>query len=145
MPQKDLYHDLVKKALISENWNITDDPLFLSFGGKNTYVDLGAEKIIGAEKNNQRIAVEIKSFLGPSQLHDLELAIGQYNLYRDMLSEIDPERLLFLAVPNRIFKSLLNEPLGELIRKRQNLLLIIFDEHKERILQWLTQSNTTVS
>ena len=28
------------------------------------YIDLGAEKLIAAEKNSRKIAVEIKSFLG---------------------------------------------------------------------------------
>ena len=38
---------------------------------------------------------EIKSFLGPSQLHDLEVAVGQYLVYRSLLEVTDPQRKLF--------------------------------------------------
>ena len=41
------------------------------------YVDLGAERLIVAEKAEQRIAVEIKSCVGDSEIDDLEKAIGQ--------------------------------------------------------------------
>ncbi len=64
MPARDLYHDQVKKALIKDGWHITHDPLRLSWGGKDLYVDLGAEQLIGAEKDKQRIAVEVKELLG---------------------------------------------------------------------------------
>jgi len=59
---KDIYHDAVKKALEKNGWNITDDPYFIHFPGSLKYeIDLGAEKIIGAEKESQKIAVEINS------------------------------------------------------------------------------------
>ncbi len=80
MPAKDIYHDAVKNALIKDGWKITDDPLILSIGKKDLFIDLGAEKLIAAEKDQQKIAVEIKSFLGNSQVNDLENALGQYIL-----------------------------------------------------------------
>ncbi len=100
MPQKDLYHDIVAEALIQEGWIITNDPLHLAYGGRNFYVDLGAERLLAATKDNQKIAVEVKSFIGVSERFQLELAIGQYNLYRDVLSENEPDRSLYLAIPD---------------------------------------------
>ena len=42
-------------------------PLTLSFGGKDLFVDLGAERpTLAAEKAGRRIAVEVQSFRGPS-------------------------------------------------------------------------------
>jgi hypothetical protein len=79
--------------------------LRLSYGGRNVYVDLGAEQPIGAEKEGNRIAVEIKSFIGESDVHDLSESIGQYNMYRDILLEIGLERVLWLAVPMYAKKS----------------------------------------
>jgi hypothetical protein len=49
-------------------WTITHDPLTLAFGVHNLYVDLGAERVIAAERAGEQIAVEIKSFVGPSEL-----------------------------------------------------------------------------
>jgi hypothetical protein len=65
MPAKDIYHEMVKNALTKDGWTITDDPLKLIIGSRSLYVDLGAEKLIAAQKENQKIAVEIKSFLSP--------------------------------------------------------------------------------
>ena len=75
---KDIYHEAVKIALIKDGWTITEDPLRLKFGGRMTYVDLGAEKLLAAQKEGQQIAVEVKSFLNPSPVKDLEQALGQY-------------------------------------------------------------------
>ena len=38
MPAKDLYHDIVKKALVKDGWNITHNPLHLRWGTKDLYV-----------------------------------------------------------------------------------------------------------
>ena len=57
MAAKDIFHEAVRKGLEKEGWVITDDPLKLQVGGVEMYVDLGAEKIIAAEKDGQKIAV----------------------------------------------------------------------------------------
>jgi hypothetical protein len=80
MPAKDTYHDAVRNALVKDGWTITDDPFRLIWGERDFYVDLGAERIVAAEKAGKRIAVEVKSFLGTSPVHDLELALGQFLL-----------------------------------------------------------------
>lgn len=64
MPARGSYHEIVRKALIKDGWTITDDPLTLKFGMTELYVDLGAEKVLAAEKEGRKIVVEIKSFLG---------------------------------------------------------------------------------
>ncbi len=138
MSARDLYHDAVINALTKDGWKITDDPLALSYGGKDLYVDLGAERSpIAAERNGQKIAVEIKSFLSPSVIRDLEEAVGKYDVYRSVLLEIEPNRMLYLAVPRRVYESLLIEPFGQLIINRVQLRLIIFDEQQERIVKWM--------
>lgn len=64
MPAKDVYHSVVRLALEKDSWTITHDPLKLVLGRKKGYVDLGAEKVLAAQRGMRRIAVEIKSFLG---------------------------------------------------------------------------------
>ncbi|CCQ60996.1 fdxN element excision controlling factor protein [Crocosphaera watsonii WH 0401] len=104
MPAKDIYHDAVKNALIKDGWKITDDPLILSIGKKDLFIDLGAEKLIAAEKDQQKIAVEIKSFLGNSQVNDLENALGQYILYYEVLLAKQDERVLYLAIKESAYQ-----------------------------------------
>ena len=65
MPRKDVYHETVVEALRADGWTITADPLLLAYGGKDVYVDLGAEIPIGAEKEGRKIGVEVKSLVGP--------------------------------------------------------------------------------
>ena len=137
MPAKDLYHDTVKNALIKDGWRITDDPLILSIGKKNLFVDLGAEKLIAAEKSNQKIAVEIKSFIGASQVDDLEKALGQYILYGEILREKEEQRVLYLAIKQLAYEEIFEEPIGRLLLKRGLVNLLVFDEKEEAILQWI--------
>jgi hypothetical protein len=99
MPARDVYHAAVRNALESDGWTITHDPYTLTFGQRDVFVDLGAEKAIAAERQGERIAVEIKSFLGPSDVRELEVAIGQYVFYRSLLARVEPDRKLFIAVP----------------------------------------------
>lgn len=75
MPAKDFYHDTVKTALIKDGWAITDDPLLLRIRLRSVFVDLGAERLIAAERGTEKIAVEIKRFLSPSPINDLDVAI----------------------------------------------------------------------
>ncbi len=80
MPAKDIYHNAVKEALSKDGWNITHDPLRLKWGGKDHYVDIGAERLLAASKDNREIAIEIKSFVGHSEMRDLQQAVGQFAL-----------------------------------------------------------------
>lgn len=138
MPAKDIYHNQVKNALITDGWKITHDPLILSIGKKDLFVDLGAEKLIAAEKENQKIAVEIKSFIGNSQVNDLEKALGQYVLYEQVLLEKQEQRILYLALKKSAYEDIFEEPIGKILLKRKILNLLVFDEKKEVIIQWIS-------
>ncbi|MBI4605159.1 MAG: XisH family protein [Planctomycetes bacterium] len=135
---RDVYGESVKKALVKEGWTITHDPLTLSYGGKDVYVDLGAERTIGAEKEGRKIAVEVKSFTGPSDVKDLRDAIGQYIMYRDLLAELEADRELFLAVSDDAFKTVFEQPFGRLFVARERVNVVVFDAEKECILRWET-------
>ena len=137
MPARDIYHDCVRKALIKDGWRITHDPLRLSWGGKDMYIDLGAERLLAAEKAGRKIAVEIKSFVGDSVVDDLEKALGQYMLYRVVMQEREPQRLLYLAVPQRVLREVFEEPLGMLLLKNQLLRVVGFNVQTEVITQWI--------
>src|SRR5258708_2503832 len=100
MSAKDRFHTHVRDALIAEGWVITHDPYRLTIGRRKAFIDLGAEMPLAAEKDGRKIAVEVKSFLGPSELDDLENALGQYGVYRAILKLREPDRILYLAVPS---------------------------------------------
>jgi hypothetical protein len=138
VPAKNIHHASVIRALTADGWTITHDPLTLSFGGKDLFVDLGAERVtIAAEKSEQRIAVEIQSFLNPSPVRDLQETVGQFEVYRAILAETDPCRTLYLAVPRRVHDGLLTEAFGQLIIARLRLQLLVFDERQEKVVKWI--------
>lgn len=80
MPAKDFYHHHVKNALIKDGWTITHDPFKVEWLETKLQIDFGAERLIAAERGAEKIAVEVKSFIGPSKMEDLEGALGQYVL-----------------------------------------------------------------
>jgi hypothetical protein len=137
MPAKDLYHDTVKSALIKDGWTITKESLTFMLGKRPAIIDLAAEKVLIAEKDAQKIAVEVKSFIGPSPMTDLEKALGQFVLYSDILAERDPERILYLAIPERTYSGFFAEEVGAILfRRRPELKLIVFDPDLQEIVQW---------
>ncbi len=107
-------------------------------GGKDLYVDLGAEEAaLAAEKEGRRIAVEIQSFLGRSPVRNLEEAVGQYAIYRWLLAAADPGRVLYVAVSGSAYRGVLADQFGQLVVSGLDLHLVVLDERQERIVQWI--------
>src|SRR4028119_1104024 len=137
MPAKDIYHNTVRTALEKDGWTITNDPLPLKIGKRTLNVDLGAKKLFAAEKQGRKIAVEVKSFLSASPVHDLEEAVGQNIVYEDILELSEPERNIYLAVREEVYLDIFSEPIGQLLLRKKRLKLIVFDSSKEIIIRWI--------
>ena len=137
MAAKDATHSIVKQALEKDGWVITHDPYYLRVGGVEFYIDLGAETIIAAQRQNSYIAVEIKSFLGASSISEFHTALGQFINYRFALEEKDPERVLYLAVPSNIYDEFFTLTFIKKVIQQSAVKLIIYQEPKEIIVQWI--------
>ena len=137
MPAKDIYHDLVKTALQKEGWTITHDPYRLSSGGAELFIDLGAEKLIAAEKEGTKIAVEIKSFLSASKISDFYNALGQFLTYKIGLEAEEPERILYLAIPRAVNDELFSLKLIETAVKQYQIRSIVYEIGTGVITKWL--------
>jgi hypothetical protein len=133
---KDRFHEAVKNALLKEGWEITDDPLFVRVDESDLYVDLGAEKIIGAQKGKHKIAVEVKSFIGVSLMKDFHLAVGQFINYKVALRAEMSERQLFLAIPVDVYSSFFKRTLVQMVVEQQEIDLLVFEEEQEVIVSW---------
>ena len=136
MSAKDIFHNAVKNALQKEKWVITHDPLSLNIGGVEMYIDLGAEKLIAAEKNGEKIAVEIKSFLGASAISEFHTALGQFMNYRLALREEEPDRILYLAVPSDTYDSFFYLQFIQLAIQQYQLKIIVYNSVDEVIIKW---------
>lgn len=103
-------------------------------GRRRGYIDLGAE-LIAAEKETQKIAVEIKSFLGSSDLYQFEDALGQFLIYLTALKKKEPDRLLFLAVPENFYQNFFEDPFFVEIAELYALRLLVFNEITSTIIK----------
>lgn len=136
LPAKDLYHDAMKNALSKDGWMITRDPLTIEYEEIQVYADMAATKLFAAERNARKIAVEVKSFISPSPVRDLEVALGQYIIYRSFLSLTDPERQVYLAIREEIFNSFFQFKAVQTIIEQNQILLIVIDTANEVIVRW---------
>ena len=67
MPALDRRHNAVVQALIKDGWTITDNPLRPTLGEHSILVDVGAERVVGAEKGQSALLLRSK----PSLDHNL--------------------------------------------------------------------------
>ncbi len=134
---RDLFHYIVRSALEKDGWVITDDPLSIRYGGVDIQIDLGAEKLLAAEKGTDKIAVEIKNFVSASKIYEFHTALGQFINYRTALRLEDPQRILYLAVPSAIYNDFFNLPFTQIIISENKLKIIIYDIDKEKIVKWI--------
>ena len=139
MAAKDVFHNVVKTALQKDGWLITDDPLTLRVDAfTDLFIDLGAEKLLAAEKEEQKIAVEIKTFLGQSAVTDFHMAMGQFTNYRYALADSEPERVLYLAIPLNAYNEFFTRPFIQSVIQRGQVNLIVYDVENEEIVRWQT-------
>src|SRR5438270_1084430 len=138
MPARNIHHTAVIQALQADGWTITHDPLLIPYGDRRLFIDLGAERAtIGAERGSERIAVEIASFVADSPVRDLQEAVGQFVVYRALLSQVEPERTLFLGVSTRVYDSVLSEPVGQLVTAEVRLRILVFDANQQKVVRWI--------
>jgi hypothetical protein len=138
---KDSFYPQVKTALMKEGWIITHDPLKLEIGGVKLEVDFGAERILeailAAERDHEKIAVEVKSFISPSPMNELHTALGQFIAYRLALSELEPERKLYLAIPISTYSDFFQRPFPKRLMQENDVALMAYNPIGKEILQWL--------
>ncbi|MEA5485965.1 MULTISPECIES: element excision factor XisH family protein [Pseudanabaena] len=142
MSARDLFHQIVKTALQKENWQITHDPYALQADSFDLAIDLGAEKIIAAEQGETKIAIEIKSFLSPSKISEFYGALGQFITYRLALQKIEPDRILYLAVPDNLYDKFFDTTLVQELMQQNTVYLITYDIDQETIAKWIPLPNT---
>ena len=74
---KEAFYQQVKNALIKHGWQITGDPFAIYISETiKVQIDLAADNAIAAERDNDKIAVEIKSFISGSDISEFHAALG---------------------------------------------------------------------
>jgi hypothetical protein len=134
---KDFFHSIVREALEKDGWLITHDPYKLMILESKSEIDIGAEKLFAAEKQNQKIAIEVKSFLSLSFGYEFHSALGQYLNYIKILHLQEPERTLYLAVAKHIYDEHFVKPVTDYVLSEYNVKIIVFDALLNKIEKWV--------
>lgn len=134
---RDLFHDVVRDGLIAEGWSITHDPLPVDYGDVQMQVDLGAERLIGAERGSQQIAIEVKSFNSPSAISEFHKAVGQFLNYRRALRAVEPSRMLYLAVPSQTYDEFFRLRFVSESVVEYELKLVVYSIADRKLTQWI--------
>ena len=132
---RDKLHEVVKRALVKDGWTITHDPYLLRMN-PGQEVDLAAEKLIVAERGTEKIAVEVKSFLTASKIYKFYEALGQYISYEIGIGLQEPDRQLFLAIPEIVYNQLMTYTTVPLALEREHVKVVVVDPIKESIVRW---------
>jgi XisH protein len=140
---KDRFHAQVKAALIKDLWSITHDPFSIQISeAVRLQIDLGAENTIAAQREREKIAVEIKSFIADSDISEFHAALGQYLNYVQALEDKEPDRVLYLAVPIETYSDFFQLSFIQKSLKRHAINLVIYDPIEAEIKQWISFNNT---
>ena len=100
-------------------------------------VDLGAEKLLAANKGTRKILVEVKSFLKHSKTYEMHQALGQYNTYLLALEYQKLELELFLAVPLQAYQDFFQNRFIQELLYRYRVRLLIFEPNHKTIIKWI--------
>ena len=137
MSAKDIVHEIVREALEKDGWVITHDPLFLRVSENiGMFLNLAANKVIIANRETLKIAVEAKSFAGLSAVTDYHQAIGQFLNYRLALEELEADRILYLAIPDDIYHNFFQDSFIQKVIDNYSIKLLIINTQQGEILSW---------
>lgn len=135
---KDRIHDPVKQALIKDGWKITDEHLTIEYAEFSIAADIAAERRpIVATKNRQKIIVEVKSFIGKSFIREFQQAIGQYEIYFDLIDLAQLDYELYLGISQKIHQDFFLQKAAQAILKRHNIKLVIVNLKREEVVKWI--------
>lgn len=135
---KDAIHDSIKNALINDGWAITAEFLQIEYEELEIFADLVAEREpIVAEKQGKKIIVEVKTFAGRSFIRELQQALGQYDLYVDIIALAKLDYDLYLALSSVIYETFFLRKGTHEIVQRRHLKLLVVDIERAEVVQWI--------
>jgi len=138
MAAKDKIHDAVRTALTNDDWIILKEHFYIEYEELDVSVDIAAKrKPLVAAKDDRKILVEVKTFGGRSFMRQLQQALGQYSIYRDMVEFTELDYELYLAISQRVYQQFFQGKAIEKIVKRHKLKVIVVDLKERKIIKWI--------
>ncbi len=139
MPRRDVYHYAIRRAIEKDGWTVTHDPMQITWEDKDYSPDLGAERLLAAERGTEKIAIEIKSFIGQNFGVDFYEAMGQFDSYFYALADLEPDRVVMLAISEITYKKFFIKKFVQRLLVLKKIPLIVVDTDNEIIIKWIKQ------
>ena len=98
---------------------------------------MAEQPVVLAEKDGDRILVEIKSFGGRSFMKDLQNAVGQYTIYRNILALSALEYELFLAIHESVYDAAFQQKAMSQIVELNQLKLLVVNVDTQEVVKWI--------
>jgi hypothetical protein len=137
MPIPDLYHDTVRDALRKDGWRLTHTALQLKARAESGAGELWEGPWLIAAKDERKVAVVVRGFVGRSTLADITHTWEQLGLSRPRLHAMDADRVVYLAVRQATYSACFGGTQGDLLLAKEHMQLIVFDPRAEVIVQWV--------
>lgn len=80
--------------------------------------------------------MEVKRFVHISILHDFLLVVGQYYVYSKILLKNDPERMLFVALPDFVHNRIIKFEWAQEVTSDLRMKFILYDTNLKIITAW---------
>lgn len=135
MPAKDKYHDVVVRALKKDGWTIEAEQIRINLEDRRFWVDMRAAR----KQEFAVIIIEVKGFESKGSIVDyLYSAVGQYLLYREIVSEVYGSNLaVYMAVPVAAYLGILTEKIGRIAIEKLGIRFFVFNPDLEEIVEWI--------
>lgn len=69
-------------------------------------------------------------------MYDFQQALGQYLVYRRLIELTEPEYQVYLAIDDLTYQDFFSEKAIQAVVQANQLLLIVVDIEREKIVQW---------
>ncbi|NJK74253.1 MAG: XisH protein [Oscillatoriales cyanobacterium RU_3_3] len=138
MSAKDIYHAAVKSALIKDNWTISSNPYLIQCEDIDLAADIADARPIAAEREGQKIVVEIECFVGRALMLDFHQAVGRYKLYQMLLEKTAPEYELYLAIDDIIYENFFRRDGIDFLARSNQIKFFAVNIDEGAIVQWIS-------
>lgn len=134
----DKIHDAVVQALKNDGWQILREHFNIRYEELEIRIDIAAEHpAILAEKGGRRILVEIKTFGCHSFIRELQNAVGQYTIYKNILALTGLDYELFLAIHETVYDAAFQQKATSQIIQLNQLKLLVVNVDSQEVVQWI--------
>lgn len=98
---------------------------------------MGIERVIAVERGSEKLAIEVKSFVGQSIVNDIENALGQFVVYMSFLEELEPDRPVYVAISQNSYDTVFQKRAVQHLIRRNRVPLVVVNIITEEVVEWI--------